>query len=283
MNWVELVGGYAIEKEDREFLSSTASQMVFASDGEMPERVDPRRSKLASEGFLKVEDQLQIGACQGNALTENGEYCHAVSNGEVIQLSRMYAYIRSQKFDGIAGDRGSTLSGGTKVAKEGICLESDAPYPRSYPGSSFITNEMTSKAVYKLRSHVDLKTCDDIKRFIGSGAGIVQIGTAWGSSFQPDSHGCIRRFAAAGGGHSVTLCGYLPDSDVGQQSGRGYWVLLKNSWGTRWGVGGYAYFSPSAVDAMLQHNWTVAIGRSDMESPRPRKIPIDFTKQSLFS
>jgi hypothetical protein len=283
MNWLDMVGGYAIEQEDRDYLRATAISASYASAGDIPERVDPRRSPLATQGWLKVENQGSIGSCQGNALSECAEFCHAVETGEVIQISRMAAYILSQMPNNIRRDGGSTLQGGTVAAKNGLPLEADAPYPSSYPGWGYITDEIRAKCVYKLRSHVDIKSAVDGRAFIGSGIGILQIGVSWGRSFEPDSKGCIRNFYPGNGGHSVTLTGYVPDADVGQQSGAGYWFLLKNSWGTRWGVNGFAYVSPSAVDQMLRHQWTVIIGRSDMESPRPRPIPIDFTRQSLFS
>ncbi len=132
----------------------------------------------------------------------------------------------------------------------------------------------------KLQSHTDIKQEEAVRQYIGSGIGIVQIGIAWNNSMEPDSSGCITRWSPGGGGHAVTFCGYLPDSDVGKRSTKGYWYILKNSWGTRWGIGGFAYVDPSALTAMLRHQWTVFIGRSDMagDSIQPRPLPVDFTK-----
>jgi C1A family cysteine protease len=128
-----------------------------------------------------------------------------------------------------------------------------------------------------------MKSAEQVKQFIGSGVGIVQIGITWGNEMTPDSQGCIRSFSGrGGGGHAVVFCGYVPDSDVGVKSSAGWWLLLKNSWSKRWGKSGYAYVDPKACDQMIRHQWTSMYGRSDMDSPRPRPIKFDFTKQSIL-
>jgi hypothetical protein len=279
-DFLDLVGGYAIEQEDRAYLLESSTPAHVMSFGDLPERVDPRKHKLAAEGWLRVENQGQIGSCQGASLTECPEYCWTVATGEVIQLSKMFAYLVSQMYDRITSDRGSTLSGGTKcVTNDGICPDAIAPYPSRYPGHRWVTQAMRDAAKpYTMKTHTTMRSADEIKRYIGSGIGIVQIGISWGRAMTPDARGCIRSFAPGGGGHAVTFTGYVPDSDIGQRSTKGYWLLLKNSWGTRWGDKGFAYVDPQAVDQMLRHQWTVMIGRSDMQTPDPRPLPHDFTK-----
>lgn len=275
--------GYPIELENREELAKTSTAVPLYSVGQLPERVDPRRSELAEKGWLQVEDQGQIGSCQGQSLTECLEYCYAVATGAVEQFSRMYAYLLSQQFDGINGDRGSTLNGGTKAARQGICRESVGPYTRSYPGRGWMTATMHEDAKnFRLKSHTELKSAEAIRNYIGAGAGIVQIGIMWGNEMTPDSNGIIRRFTGSGGGgHAVTLDGYVPWQDVGVQNAAGYYFLLKNSWSKRWGKQGRAYVDPSAVDAMCRHRFSSMIGRSDMETPNIRKLPHNFTEKGI--
>lgn len=281
-----LLNGYAIEFESRESLraSSTPAELLF--QGDLPERVDPRRSPLWKDGWLAVENQGQIGSCQGNALTECLEYCYATAtNGYVKQFSRMYAYIRSQQMSNIRGDSGSTLEGGTKAANEGICTEALASYPSSYPGWGYITQPMREEAKsYRLESHTEITSADHLKQFIGSGIGIVQIGILWSmAEMRPDSWGCIRSFSGrAGGGHSVVFCGYVKDDDIQQKSVAGWWGLLKNSWGASWGKSGFAYVEPRAIEMMVRHQYSSFYGRSDMQTPQPRPLPVDFTRESLL-
>jgi hypothetical protein len=276
--------GYPIELENREALLQTQVDAIMLMLGELPERMDPRTSKLADQGFLQVEDQSTQGACQGVSIADTGEFAHAFATGEVIQISKQYAYIASQMENNIRIDGGSTLEGGTRAFMKGFPLESVAPYAGGrYPGWGYITADMRSKAVYKLMSHTQMRSADQCKQFIGSQIGIVQLGIAWGRWMEPDAAGCIRSFnPGRGGGHALVFCGYVPDADVGQSSGSGYWFLLKNSWSKRWGKSGYAYVSPRAVDQMIAHQWTSMYGRSDMDSPRPRPIKIDFSKTSIL-
>jgi hypothetical protein len=278
------IGGWLAEREDRAWLLSQCVRAELLMYGDLPDKVDPRQSKLAEIGWLRVENQGSIGSCQGCSLTECAEYCYPIATGgKVVQLSMMYAYLRSQQMDGINGDRGSTLSGGTKAAREGICTDAVGPYPGGYPGWGWITDGMKKDAEkYKLKSVVDIKDSEQAKQFIGSGIGVVHIGIAWNGSMSPDSNGCIRSYrGGGGGGHAVVYCGYLPDDLVGQRSSKGYWFLLKNSWGSRWGKGGYAYCDPAVIDQQIRTQG-VFLGRSDMETPTPRPLPVDFTKESLL-
>lgn len=281
----EVVGGYRFDLEDKQALNAMCVEAPVLMMGDLPTRVDPRKSPLASKGWLQVENQGQIGSCQGQSLTECAEYCFAIVNpNDVVQLSRMYAYITSQMENNIQTDSGSTLEGGTRAAKKGLCLESIGPYPGSYPGWRWVTQAMRDNAKnYRLQSVTEIKSAEHAKQFIGSGVGIVQIGIPWGNEMTPDSRGCIRSFTGrGGGGHAVVFAGYVSDDDVGVQSSEGWWLLLKNSWGSRWGVNGYAYVDPRACDQMLRHQFTSMYGRSDLDTPRIRPIPVDWTKESLL-
>lgn len=280
----DLVGGYRFDLEDKSALNAMCVEAEMLMLGDLPSRVDPRKSPLATQGWLKVENQGQIGSCQGQSLTECLEYCYAIVNpNAVMQYSRMYAYLVSQMENNIQTDSGSTLEGGTRAAKKGICREEIAPYPSNYPGWRWVTQAMREDAKnHRLESVVEMKSAEQIKQFLGSGIGIVQIGIAWGNAMNPDARGCIRSFSPGGGGHAVNFAGYVPDADVGVQSSAGWWLLLKNSWGTRWGVNGYAYVDPRACDQMLRHQWTSMYGRSDLITPRIRPLPVDWTKESLL-
>jgi len=284
IDWNQYAGGWRQDLEDPAFLESASVTAELLMMSDLPDKVDPRQSKLAEIGWLRVENQGSVGSCQGCSLTECMEYCYPIATGgKVVQLSMMYAYLRSQQMDGIRGDSGSTLSGGTKAAREGICSNEVGPYPGRYPGWGWVTDAMKKDAEkYRLKSVVRNTDSDNVKQFIGSGIGIVHIGIGWGGSMSPDSNGCIRSYrGGGGGGHAVVYCGWIPDDLVGQRSSKGYWFLLKNSWGSRWGKGGYAYCDPAVIDQQIRSGGTF-VGRSDMETPTPRPLPVDFTKESLL-
>ena len=280
------VGGWLFLEDDFESLSRTQTVYCHRALADLPDEVDPRKHPSYGSGFLRTENQGSIGSCAGNALTECAEYSWTIETGRVMQFCRMFAYLETQKKDGIRGDRGSTISGGTKVARDvGFCPEADSkPYPQRYPGHSWSTGEMREAAKrYRMGSHTVLRNPDEAKAYIGDGLGIVQIGIRWGRSMSPDSRGCISSFRVGGGGHSVVLAGYVPDSVVGRSSGDGYWFLLKNSWGTRWGIEGWAYVAPKAVNSMMRSSYSSFVGRSDMGNPEPRPDRVDFEKMSRWA
>ena len=280
------VGGWLFQEDNPHLDERTETVYCGTPLADLPKEVDPRKHPSYGAGFLRTENQGSIGSCAGNALTECGEYSWTIETGRVMQFCRMFAYLETQKKDGIRGDRGSTISGGTKVARDiGFCPEADSkPYPRSYPGHGWTNREMHEAAKrFKLKSHTVMRSPDDCKTYLGDGLGIIQIGIRWGRSMSPDSDGCITGFRVGGGGHSVVLAGYAGDDAVGRRSGDGYWFLMKNSWGERWGKKGWAYVSPSAVNSMIRSSYSSFVGRSDMGNPEPRPDRVDFEKQSRWA
>ncbi len=246
----------------------------------LPDIIDPW---ILDKDLLPTEDQLQIGSCQGNSLTENLEYCYYVHTGEIIQASRIMAYLGSQKYDGINSDDGSTLNGGTKLVEgDGICLESVMPYPNRYPsnGPRAITQAAWADAQKrKLANHLVIKDWDGSVTFLGAGKGIIQIGIPWDDSMTPDQYGCMDEWKVGRnyGGHAIVLCGYVPDDIVKKKSPENRRLILKNSWNRRWGINGRAYVTKRWFDAAVRHQFSVMLGRTDMIGPEPRPLPDDLT------
>lgn len=273
--------GYRIDLENRDELAGMCAPMALKSgDFNEPERIDPRP-------IVITEDQGSMGSCQGHSLSTCLEWCHYVATqGQYLQLSRLFAYLGSQKMSGIMGDSGSTLQGGARLAKEfGICPEAQYPYPRpvAYPrgGYNSIPERLWDAAKpYRIQSATWIEQEPDAKTFLASGAGLINIGIAWGSAMTPNSQGIISRFAPGGGGHAVVIGGYVPDAAVGKSTQQGYYYLLHNSWSKRWGMDGWAYVTPDAVRQMLQHRFTYFVGLSDMSEVRPRTV--DFIKESVI-
>jgi hypothetical protein len=58
----------------------------------------------------------------------------------------------------------------------------------NYPGWGYITDAMKAEAKqFQLKSHTAIKSAEDMRAYIGSGIGIVQIGISWNGSMTPDS------------------------------------------------------------------------------------------------
>ena len=128
----EILTDYDFDREDHEFVNAIA---------ELPMRSAAWAafSRPAEVGvdWHRTENQGPMGSCQGHSISSVLERM-AMVKGEKVQLSEIFAYLASQKLDGLLGrDRGSTISSGCKVAMRWGCpLAELTGYPRGYPSSS---------------------------------------------------------------------------------------------------------------------------------------------------
>lgn len=229
------------------------------------------RPKKVGVDWHKTENQGQIGSCQGNGLTSCLERLHYVKTKEIIQLSRIFAYLATQKLDGLLGqDQGSTISRGIELAiKYGVCLENLTGYPNSYPNKSTRDKILTTsnyeagkdyqaKSSWKVPSSVE--NCAD---FIGGG-GAISYGIVWYQGIIPKDR-IVREFNPRGkkilGGHANAALGYEEDLRIIGMNSHGdgpYWI------------------TPEAWIQMLKHNQTSAIGLMGSQEP----VPVDWVKDN---
>lgn len=197
-----------------------------------------------AEDHSFIAQGIVVHNCQGHALSSVCEIAYYnASKGDIIQLSRWFAYVGTQKIDGIRGDQGSTISGGASLAKQyGICPEEVYPYPRRYTYE--ITQAQYDAAKpYRLKTARRMETVDDVRKWLDGGLGGINIGVRWG-----------------GGGHAVAII---------ETEGSGF--RLANSWGTSWGDRGFFSWSEREMSQKLREGYTVAIGLTDMEEVKPRE------------
>lgn len=252
------LGGYIIDRKKNDALRAECKPVEHFKTFSAPAEIDISK-------WYRFEDQSAMGSCQGQSLAGCGEFAWRVANPEsTIQFSAMAAYIWSQMKDGIQGrDQGSTLSAGKDVAhKIGFCPEDLWPYPRDARYSSHEpAGARDAASAFKIRKSYDCRSYDDAKAFLSTGQGAVQIGINWPDEFMDVPGGVIENYpGGGGGGHAVFFGGY---------NKQGY-LQLVNSWGTRWGMGGFVYVAPRAVQQMLQSRDTVMIAHSDLSTPKPR-------------
>lgn len=195
--------------------------------------------------WYKIEHQKSMGSCQGHAASGCMEVSHFYLTGEEKHFSRMFAYIQSQKFDGITSDRGSTISAGAKTLIEvGLPLEETFPYPSRY------TRKIPQAAYdeageYKSQQAVWLKTYDDVINFLDAGLGAINIGVRWGR-----------------GGHAVCITETI----------EGGGVKVANSWGTNWGDNGWFTWTARQLKQKMTESFTQAVGMTDMVDLVPRTV-----------
>ena len=245
-----------LELEDRKFLSKLAQIPMSFQTFSRPAEVDV--------DWHKTENQGQIGSCQGNDLASILERLQFVAKNDkasVIQLSRIFAYLATQKIDGLLGrDAGSTISGGIKLATTvGVCPESSTGYPITYPHSQQIKTLLSQSnydaaVPYKATQAWQCpEDPDAAMSFIGGGGGI-SIGIMYYSGLIPSDR-VIRRFnpPSRTGGHAMAVLGYTRQGNL----------IGVNSHGD-----GRYEIAPEAWIAMMRHKYTAAVGLAGAPEPR---------------
>lgn len=234
-----------IEMEDREWVASLE---------DVPDEfIACRRPEEVRNEWHRKENQLQLGSCGGTENSSALERLHFVSTGEVVQLSKIFAYLACQKLDGLLGaDRGSTIANGAKLAlNTGICPESLTGYPKSYPDAAARAKILSKEnyaaaAPYKAAKAVKMAGSEQSYDLIGGGGAINFCVLVYQGWIPADR--IIRKYAPPKGarsGHANVNMGYLKDG-------------LFEPWNS-WNDGPYRV-TPEAWEQMLRHPYTVAIG-----------------------
>jgi hypothetical protein len=234
-----------LDEEDREFLASFKPlPQSFKGFG--------RPKKISADDYHRDEDQGPMGSCRGNSGTSTLERLANVSSKRIVQLSRIFFYLATQKIDGLLGsDRGSTISGGFKLMLETGCpLEELTGYPRGYPDSGerlrvLAPANYAAGAEFKALSVVAAPADYDAVCDAIAGGGALDYGISWYQGIIPADR-VVRRFSPPprAGGHANCVLGY--DDDKGLLEARNshrdgkYWI------------------TPEAWRQMVAHGYTAA-------------------------
>ena len=207
--------------------------------------------------WLRIENQLSMGSCQGHALTTGAEAVHFYESGseDVIQLSRGFAYIGSQVNGGGAnGDTGSSMISGIRLLqKYGIPLESSVPYTDNYNAMVARYRQavrdqriMAEASQFKLDAHLVCESFEQAMAWVACRCGSVHIGMRW--PIPIDSRGVAQNYRRAGrGAHAV--------EGVTCQKWGGQWYLkVANSHSARYGDAGYFYLGKQDFEDIRREN-----------------------------
>jgi len=208
-----------------------------------------------------VYDQGELGSCTANAIAAAIEFDQRKQKiAQPFTPSRLFIYYNERALEGtIATDSGAMLRDGIKaVAGEGACPEPMWPYVESKfadrpPAPCYKTGKAHAAVAYS-RLTQDLT---QMKLCLAAGYPFVFGFTVY-ESFESDevAHTGVAQMPEpsemALGGHAVLAVGY--DDAAGR-------LLLRNSWGSGWGMGGYftlpyAYASDANLAADF---WTIRL------------------------
>jgi len=233
------------DHRDKKFLS------VYPKDtnNELPETLDLRDKMPA------VYDQGRLGSCTANAAAAIFQYDQVKQGLNFFVPSRLFIYYCERDLEGTVDfDSGATMRDSMVVLNQfGVPNENDWPYDISQfavkPPEGIYLESLINHAV----SYYSIDTTiDDFKHALNSGFPVI-FGFSVPSSFEnfETAQTGIMKMPEANevivGGHAVVACGY--DDHASHYGNSGY-LLVRNSWGTDWGQGGYFWMPYDFVKPM---------------------------------
>lgn len=271
--------GYRRDLEDLVSLEEGAkpsSELLYGD-------TDPRNlgKPIGVQDWMKIENQVRLNSCAGNSVTSIAEACvYYATGGQCTEhLSRMFAYINGQKFSNIQGDSGATLWGVMEgLKKDGLCLESLAPYTGSYY-TQFKREAHEEAKKRLLQSWVTVTSVAQVYEGLAKRIGGLFLGSQWTpnrSNLPADN--TVRSFQEQRGCgyHATCILDWCEEKDD-----NGLPLLREfNSHSEAYGDKGTAKWTEKALQQCFAFPNTTAFFISDMEIIKPR---FDYSKAKWTS
>jgi C1A family cysteine protease len=208
-----------------------------------------------SQNLLPVRDQGRRGACVAFAATTVHEHARLRRRSTIgPALSVELLFWRCKQLDGLSGQDGTGFNAARDaLADPGQCAETLWPYApsrshtREYapPTSATQPEELRRSTASVLRA-----TPEAVSVFLREGGTVLAGIELWDSFYACRAADLIPPAGDLDGArHAVCLVGLDERRDV---------IKLRNSWGTNWGVDGYAWLRRDALALVLIEAWTVA-------------------------
>jgi len=187
-----------------------------------------------------IKDQGQCGSCWAFSTTGSTEGCHQITTKNLVSLSEQNLMDCSYA-NGNQGCEGGLMTQAMDyiISNNGIDTEASYPYTAEN-GPSCAYSAQNIGATLKSYTNVASGDENDLQAKVFLGPTSVAIDASH-NSFQLYSSGVYNEPACSSVNldHGVLAVGW------GTSSGKAYWIV-KNSWGTGWGMKGYIWMSRNA-------------------------------------
>ena len=195
-------------------------------------------------GLLPVRDQGRRPSC----LVFASSAAHELKVAQTEHLSVEYLY-----YHAVARTPGSNPAGGTSIAAVGAALSSEGqPVEDVWPYTLVQTTPWIPPTGVEPTLKVSLKQnklgFEEIVAILNGNCPVVLGLVITDAFFRPDDAGRVifRTQDAERCGHAVLAVGYRVSEAGGQEA-----LLIRNSWGDGWGIGGYAWLPRDYVERQL--------------------------------
>ena len=199
---------------------------VFSQEGETPTTFDMRPS------LLPVRNQGAQGSCFAMSTACMKEYQERKDYGLKEYLSPQFFYDQRFNLYDARGDNDEGMYGRdvmTLLSKVGICTEQEYPYGTPQDRTDVTTDIYESASKHRVAGYAAVRTLNALKKsLVDNGPCLIGFPVYHYGEYmwKPEYEG-----QPMSGGHAMTVVGYTEDS-----------FIIRNSWGDRWGDGGYCYY-----------------------------------------
>lgn len=211
-----------------------------------------------------IEDQGQLGSCTANAAVGLVEYFERRAFGKYINGSRLFVYKTTRDLLGWTGDTGAYLRSAMEaLVMFGVPPEQYCPYNIAKfdvePTSFLYALGQNYKSLMYFRLDpagiTPAQVLDNIKQFLAQGFPSMFGFPVYDEFMHVPANGLVAMPAANShlyGGHAIDAVGYDDNLQIGADKGA---LLIRNSWGSSWGLSGYAWLSYKYVTSGLAVDW----------------------------